>query len=149
MRALAALLDAWDRCGEPATRRSEAALALLSAAENADPRTPAALWHRFLDTTRRPRYLTSLPARADRHRWAEAAFAAVRASRYTLATMLGQRVREHPGRALFQESPSPGAPLWSYEAVSQRLERTAAVLLRARRGRPRVAILSANGLDGA
>ena len=73
----------------------------------------------------------------------------MRASRYTLAAMLGQRVSEHPGRALFVESPSPGAPAWSYEAVSRRLERTAAALLRARRGRPRVAILSANGLDGA
>jgi long-chain acyl-CoA synthetase len=149
MRALPALLDAWDEHAEREEGRPEAALALLSAAESADPRTPASLWHRFLDTTRRPRYLASLPARADRHRWAEAAFAAVRASRYTLATMLGQRVLEHPGRALFQESPLPGAPLWSYEAISRRLERTAAVLLRARRGKPRVVILSANGLDGA
>ena len=63
--------------------------------------------------------------------------------------MLAQRVREHPGRTLFQESPLPGAPLWSYEAIARRLERTAAVFLRAQRGRPRVAILSSNGLDGA
>ena len=77
------------------------------------------------------------------------AFAGVRASRYTLATMLAQRLREHPGRTLFQESPLPGAPLWSYEATARRLEQTAAVFLRAQRGRPRVAILSSNGLDSA
>ena len=58
-------------------------------------------------------------------------------------------MREHPGRTLFQESPLPGAPLWSYEAIARRLERTAAVFLRAQRGRPRVAILSSNGLDAA
>ena len=63
--------------------------------------------------------------------------------------MLAQRVREHPGRTLFQESPLPGAPLWSYEAIARRLERTAAVFLRAQRGQPRVAILSSNGLDAA
>ena len=58
-------------------------------------------------------------------------------------------MREHPGRALFRESPAPGAPLWSYEATARRLERTAAVFLRAQRGRARVAILSSNGLDAA
>jgi long-subunit acyl-CoA synthetase (AMP-forming) len=149
MRDLAALLDAWEGRAADAGGVSEAALALLSAAEGADPGTPAPLWHRFLDTTRRPRFLLSLPSREARHRWAEAAFAAVRASRYTLATMLGQRVREHPGRALFHEPASPGAAAWSYESVAGRLERTAAALLRSQRGRPRVAILSANGLDGA
>ncbi|HSD67697.1 MAG TPA: AMP-binding protein, partial [Vicinamibacteria bacterium] len=149
MRALASFLDAWDEEPPRPDGRPEAALALLSAAERADPRTPARLWHRFLDATRRPCFLRSLPTRADRYRWAETAFAAVRASRYTLATMLGQRVLEHPGRALFRESPLPGAPLWSYAAVSRRLERVAALFLRVRRGKPRVAILTWNGLDGA
>jgi long-subunit acyl-CoA synthetase (AMP-forming) len=151
MRALPALLDRWDETAAlpDAGDRAEGALALLAAAGAAGPRTPASLWHRFLDTTRRPRFLQALPARADRHRWAEAAFAAVRASRYTLAAMLGQRAREHPGRTLFLESASPGAPAWSYEAVARRLERTAALLLRAQKGKPRVAILSANGVDGA
>ena len=63
--------------------------------------------------------------------------------------MLAQRVAEHPGRTLFVESPEAGAPRWSYEAVARRLERTAAALLRASRGRPRVAILSANSIDAA
>ncbi|RPJ72946.1 MAG: long-chain fatty acid--CoA ligase, partial [Acidobacteria bacterium] len=142
-------LEAWEHhAGEP-DRPSAAALDLLAAAEGAGASVPATLWHRFLDATRRPRFLQSLPTRADRYRWAEAAFAGIRASHYTLATVLAQRVREHPGRALFQEPPSPAAVLWSYEAVSARLERMAAVFLRSRRGRPRVAILTANRLDGA
>jgi long-subunit acyl-CoA synthetase (AMP-forming) len=149
MRSLASMLDAWEDPAREPDGRSAAAAALLSAAEAAAGRAPAALWHRFLDATRRPGFLRSLPTRADRHRWAGVAIAGVRASRYTLATMLHQRVREHPHRPLFQESPSSAAALWSYEAVSTRLERTAAVLLRARKGHPRVALLSANGLDAA
>jgi non-ribosomal peptide synthetase component F len=151
MRALRDLLDEWDeRAALPdAGGRTREALRLLAAGESAGAGTPAPLWHRFLDTTRRPRFLQSLPCRTDRHRWADAAFEAVRTSRYGLATMLAQRVREHPGRTLFQESPLPGALRWSYEAIARRLERTAAVFLRAQRGRPRVAILCSNGLDGA
>ena len=88
--------------------------------------------------------------RATRHRWAEAAFAAIRASRYTLATMLAQRVREHPGRTLFQESPLPGAPLLELRGRSRggssgRPPPSSAP----QRGQPRVAILSSNGLDAA
>ncbi len=144
-------LDDWaERAASPqAEGLTESALRLLGAADSPGPGVSASLWHRFLDTTRRPRFLRSLPAREDRHRWAEAAFAGIRASRYSLATMLAQRVGEHPGRPLFRESPAPGAPLWSYEATARRLERTAAVFLRAQRGRARVAILSSNGLDAA
>jgi long-chain acyl-CoA synthetase len=142
-------LDAWERHADDPERRAGAAVALLCAAEQAGPRTPASAWHRFLDATRRPRFLQSVPSRTDRERWANVAIGGVRASRYGLAALLGQRVREHPGRPLFQESPGPGAACWSYEAVAARLARTAAVFLRARKGRPRVAILSANGLDAA
>jgi hypothetical protein len=81
MRALQALLDEWDALAERQEGRAGRALALLEAAEGAGPETKEPLWHRFLDTTRRPRYLSSLPARADRHRWAEAAFAAAAATR--------------------------------------------------------------------
>jgi len=41
MRALTALLDAWDGHAERAEGRAGAALALLSAAESADPRYAA------------------------------------------------------------------------------------------------------------
>jgi long-chain acyl-CoA synthetase len=148
---LGRLLEEWEEHAEAPRGEglSAKALAVLGAAESAGPGTPLPLWHRFLDTTRRPPFLQALPGRAERHRWAAVAFAGVRASHYTLATLLAQRVREHPGRTLFQESPLPGAPLWSYEATARRLEQTAAVFLRAQRGRPRVAILSSNGLDGA
>ena len=111
-RALRDLLDEWDeRAASPeAEGLTAGALRLLAAAESAEAGMPAPLWHRFLDTTRRPRFLQSLPGRADRHRWADAAVEAIRASRYSLATMLAQRVREHPGRTLFQELSKLGGP---------------------------------------
>ena len=87
-------LDAWERHADDPERRPGDAVALLCAAEQAGPRTPAPAWHRFLDATRRPRFLQSLPGRSERERWAAAAFGGVRAARYTLAAMLGQRVGE-------------------------------------------------------
>ncbi len=154
MPRLEARLDEWERSsrpGVPFDQLAPAAMAVIEAAEGSagDARTPPELWHRFLDLTRRPAFLQALCARESRYRWAEAAFAAIRASRYTLATLLEQRVREHPVRTLFVESPEPGAPVWSYEAVARRVAQTAAVFLRAQRGRPRVLILSGNGIDAA
>ncbi len=151
---LSGALDAWEAllaAGGSAEVRGAEARALLESAEAslASPGVAPSLWHRFLDATRRPPFLQALAGREQRYLWAEVAFAAIRASRYTLATLLAQRVQEHPARTLFAESPEPGAPVWSYEAVARRLAQTAAVLLRAPRGRPRVLILSANGIDAA
>lgn len=157
MRALAALLDQWqERAAADSASDGLSPLArqVLEAAEA--PRTKgqkapaAALWHRFLDLTRRPRFLAALGTRELRERWAEAAFAAIRASRYTLATLLSQRVAEHPGRTFLVASPEADAPAWSYEAVARRLAATAAVLSRAQpRSRPHVLLVSGNGIDSA
>ncbi len=108
-------LDEWDRrlaAGESREGLSALALSLLEAGEAslpsaaADSGAPPAeierLWHRFLDVTRRPAFLQALGGRGQRQRWAEAAFAAIRVSRYTLAQLLAQRVREHPGRTLLR-----------------------------------------------
>ena len=154
MSRLDARLDDWARGvadGRPQATLESASRALLAEAESrvSDRRLPAALWHRFLDVTRQPAFLQALGGQDTRERWAEVAFAAIRASRYTLATLLAQRLAVHPERALFVESAEPGAACWSYEAVARRIERTAAVFLRASRGRPRVAILSANSVDAA
>jgi long-chain acyl-CoA synthetase len=154
MSRLEARLDDWvapAASGAPPTGLEPVARALLEEAERrlSDGRVPAALWHRFLDATRRPAYLQALGAPDARFRWAEVAFAAISTSRYSLGVMLAQRAAEHPERPLFVESPEEGAPRWSYQAVVHRLERTAAALLRASRGRPRVAILSANSVDAA
>ena len=50
-----------------------------------------ALWHRWLDTTRRSEHLLALPDRTVRHRWADAAVEAVTVSAYGLTEMLAQR----------------------------------------------------------
>jgi hypothetical protein len=95
------LLDEWDRrlaAGEPREGLRAIALSLLEAGEASPQEVEPQLWHRFLDATRRPAFLQALGGRENRYRWAEVAFAAISASRYTLATLLAQRVREHPGR---------------------------------------------------
>ena len=128
----------------------ERAASLLEAAESAlaTGGVAPALWHRWLDVTRRREHLFALPDRAARHRWAEAAVRAVAASGYSLAEMLAQRVESHPERSLFVDGPSPGAPRWSYALVARRAGAIAAALL-ALEAEPRVAIVSENGVDPA
>lgn len=128
----------------------ERAVSLLEAAEAALEAggTAPALWHRWLDVTRRREHLFALPDRAARHRWAEAAVRAVGASGYTLAHALAQRVEAHPDRPLLVDGPSAGAPRWSYALVARRAAAVAATLLSLEE-EPRVAIVSENALDAA
>jgi hypothetical protein len=73
-------LDAWDHHAAEPDRPSAAALDLLAAAEEAGASVPAPLWHRFLDATRRPRFLSL--------------------SRLARPPAGPKRVRRHPGLAL-------------------------------------------------
>ncbi|HEY4914429.1 MAG TPA: hypothetical protein VIJ91_11000, partial [Candidatus Dormibacteraeota bacterium] len=86
--------------GGEAPSEPGAALALVSAAERALAAgiVPAETWHRYLDRTRRREFLLALPDVAARTRWAETTFGAIRASGYSLATLLSQRVAAHPDR---------------------------------------------------
>jgi long-subunit acyl-CoA synthetase (AMP-forming) len=131
----------------PSTECSVELLEAATAALDTNGAAPA-LWHRWLDTTRRREHLLALPDRPARHRWADAAVAAVAASGYGLTEMLAQRVAAHPGRTLFTDGPLPGAPRWSYAHVSRRADATAAALLTLEAD-PRVAIVSENGFDSA
>lgn len=131
----------------PSPDRSVELLQAAEAALGAEGVAPA-LWHRWLDATRRREHLLALPDRPARHRWADAAVAAVAASGYGLGEMLAQRVAAHPGRTLFADGPFPGAPRWSFAHVSRRADATAAALLTLEAD-PRVAIVSENGFDSA
>ena len=111
-------------------------------------RTPA-LWHRWLDATRRREHLLALPDRAARHRWADAAARAVTASGYGLAEMLAQRVASHPGRTLFAAGPNPGAHRAGATHTSPAAPTRSPPSLLALEEEPRVAIVSENGLDSA
>jgi long-subunit acyl-CoA synthetase (AMP-forming)/L-amino acid N-acyltransferase YncA len=131
----------------PSTARAEELLVAAQAALASAGAAPA-LWHRWLDVTRRREHLLALPDRVARTRWADAAVAAVAASGYGLAEMLAQRVASHPGRTLFAAGPAPGAPRWSYAQVARRADAIAASLL-ALEEEPRLAIVSENGVDSA
>ncbi len=138
-------LDRWESAPSP-----DRAAALLGAAEAAlaTGDAPPALWHRWLDATRRSPHLLALPGREARTRWADAAIRAVASSDYGLAEMLAQRVAAHPARALFVDGPAPGAPRWTYAHVARRADAIAAALLSLEH-EPRVAIVAENGVDSA
>ncbi|MGE5345975.1 MAG: GNAT family N-acetyltransferase, partial [Acidithiobacillales bacterium] len=106
-------------------------------------------WHRYLDLTRRREFLLALPDPEARTRWAETAFGAIRASGYSFATLLAQRVASHPDRIFLQGSPRPEAPRWTYAQTARRLRGIAAAFSSISDGPARVAIVAENSLDAA
>jgi len=104
-------------------------------------------WHDYLNITRRPEFLTSLDSAEARGQWADHMFRIVDASKYTLLTMLEQRVSEHPKRPLFREVDS-GPSLWSYEQVFAYMKKLAAVFYSAVE-QPRVLLYLDNSPEGA
>ena len=150
-----ALPAAVEACEEAlAGDRTPQAAVLLETAEahlaRPDDGTAPEIWHRYLDATRRAPFLKALDGPAERNRWAETAFAAIRRSGYSLETMLDQRVAAHPGRTLFHEMQRQSEQGWTYAASARRIRSLAAALLDGRETPPRVAILvSGNGFDAA
>jgi len=149
-RSLEAGLGNWlANLGSP-----EAAMALLTAADKmlASGRAsevPDEVWHRYLNETRRTVFLQALPDDQARNWWAENTFPLIRSTEYGFATLLEQRVREHPDRTLFQEMEGGEPRQWSYEVIARRVRTIAAVFWSAQPEPPRVAIVAENTLDGA
>ena len=160
-------LEAWQRNG---SNSAAEALALLEAAEAlarasarglAPDATPAgaahalpsgathgALWRAYLDQSGDRRFLLALGTAAARVRWAETAFHAIRQADYRLAQLLERNVARFPGRTFLQENIGRGAVRWSYAQVERQTRAIAAALFELEPV-PRVALLSANDLQGA
>ncbi len=112
------------------------------------PPLPPTPWHAYLDHTRSVAFLSALPERTHRERWAATTFAAIRHSNFTLETLLDQRARSHPGRIFLREA--RGSGVWTYEQARRRIRSIASVLHAFGPGRaPNVAILSDNSVDSA
>jgi long-subunit acyl-CoA synthetase (AMP-forming)/GNAT superfamily N-acetyltransferase len=105
------------------------------------------VWHDYLDSTRRPAFLGSLPSPEARLQWADHMFRIVEFSHYSLRDMLEQRVREHPQHALFREADNPHAQ-WSYQQVYAYMKKIAAVFYSATE-QPRVLLYQENSPEGA
>ncbi len=145
--SLARLEGASREAPPPAGLPQEVLLAAERALHDGSASTPA--WHRYLDLTRRSGFLLGLPDAALRARWAATAFGAIRASGYSLADLLAQRVAAHPDRVFLQSSPRPGSSRWTYSQVARRIRGYAAALASCGQGTPRVAIVAENNLEGA
>ena len=104
-------------------------------------------WHDYLDTTRRPCFLTALESHEARLQWADIMFRIVDFSSYSLRNMFEQRVHEHPNRALFQQAHKPDS-LWTYEQVYAYMKKIAAVFYSAAE-QPRVLLYKENCPEGA
>lgn len=118
-------------------------------------------WHRYLELTRHPDFLTALTNAAERERWAETTFTIVESIAFGLGDLLNQRTRAHPDHILFQELNDSGSGRWNYARIRRRTRSVAALFLRdgpapvlASGGDrledgPRVAILADNSISAA
>ena len=100
------LLDAWKlerKLDRPSPDKPHEILSLVERIINADEEIAVepAIWHDYLDITRRTEFLRTLIAPELRNRWAETTFDVIRASNYTFETMLSQRAREIGHRDFF------------------------------------------------
>ena len=105
------------------------------------------VWHDYLDITRRPDFLGSLPSPEARLQWADFMFRIVEFSQYSLRHMLEQRVEEHPQHALFKEADNLHSQ-WTYQQVYTYMKKIAAVFYQAAE-QPRVLLYQENSPEGA
>ncbi len=106
-------------------------------------------WHRYLDWTRRRRFLGSLPDRKTRARWADTTFPVILLTGTDLGTIFTRRVADHPERTLLQEMEGDRIQKWSYEQVGRRTAAMAASFIDSADGEPTVALFTENSVDGA
>lgn len=122
---------------------------------------PTATWHAYLEHTRHPDFLTTLPDAATRDRWAETTFTICEGLNFGLGHLLTQREARHPKRILFRELSESGGGQWDYTGILRRVRSVAALLWRdgaqpdlepggnRTSDGPRVALLTTNGIASA
>src|SRR5512138_995925 len=119
----------------------------------AKPQGPdEAAYREFLRLTSDPRFLRDLGRPELLDRWAEACFRLIGRTRYGLKDLFEDRLRESPGRVLFQDMSVSPPRVWSYEAAGRHIRETAGALhaLAGREGlEPRLAIFAENHAEGA
>ncbi|HRV09112.1 MAG TPA: AMP-binding protein, partial [Acidobacteriota bacterium] len=139
---LANLLQRWREGGISASDVLRKAQQLASA--EIGGMVGPALWQEFLETTRRPAFLSALPTMEERYAWAELSFQLLEPAQYHLGTILRLRAEEHPERTLFLAENGDYACRWTYREVRENVSLLARVFRKFAPKGPRVAIISEN-----
>ncbi len=105
-------------------------------------------YYRFLDLTSRQAFLSKLSSEEKRTAWAEKVFVILQKTGYGLREMFEQRVTEHPEKTLFTNLVEGRKEHFSYQQIFNYARELAATFY-AMKKEPRVAIFSANSVDGA
>ncbi len=106
-------------------------------------------WHRYLELTRYPAFLTNLENIEERYRWAETTFKVIKKSHYTFEIMMNQRAAAHPNKTFLVSNAGSDESYMSYRDVNRMLQATAAGIINLSGKTPRVAIYSDNTPEGA
>jgi len=86
-----------------------------------------AQWCRYLELTRHPDFLTSLPDAGARQAWAATTFTVCEEIGFNLDDLLEQRTAATPERVLFRDLGTPGAGRWTYSQIQRRVRSVAAL----------------------
>ena len=105
-------------------------------------------YFRFLDLTARKEFLKKLSSDEKRNAWAEKVFTLLQKTNYGLKEMFEQRVTEHPDKTLFINLTEGKKERFSYQQIFNYSRELAATFYNLEK-EPRVAVFSANSVDGA
>ena len=151
---LESLIEKWQSSDILGNKAKELAVKILDHTEKILEELPnkkvtREFWLRYLDTTKKPLFLSALATPENRNRWAEVVFQVLQMINYTLKDMIEQGVANHPEQVLFKDL-SPDNPInWTYEQISRHIREIATVFYQSVGSLPRVAIFTDNCLESA
>ncbi len=102
----------------------------------------------FLDVTRKPEFLNSLPDMQSRYRWADITFNIIKKINFNFLDLFEQRVNAHPDKPLFKTINGEKVFNFSYKWVEKRTRQIASLFFSIE-VEPRVVIFMDNSLDSA
>lgn len=154
MPELASLLENWNTIINLSAENENIPINIVTAAEvvfssGIRDKISQNIWHEFLLTTRKRKFLLALKSPELRNRWAEVVFKILQETNFSLRDMMEQRVEEHPNKVLFKDMSSAVAVDWTYEQINRHVREIASVFYQMGEGQPRVALYTENCLEGA
>ncbi len=112
----------------------------------------AAAGREYLNLTSTRAFLQALGEPGLLNRWADSAMAMIRLSGYSLRDMFENRVKETPGKILFQDMSATEPVQWTYEQVARRLQELAGAFYAMGEEdgtEPRIAVYAENNVECA
>lgn len=106
-------------------------------------------YFKFLNFSRKPKFLEILKTTENRNKWSELVFKIIQKYEFSLLNLIEQRVIEHPDKTLFKDRSSARNTEWTYKQVFHYMKGIAAFIYSVKPKKPKVALYINNSIDGA